>query len=136
MSKTKPEDTPRGSLAILLIASGVMAWILVPRYFVIGPAAARADAVEFMTQVKMNPTAAYAKYDGKIVELTGPAWRVGVSWGTPTVQVGVPIFNTNCALSKRDAERASRLQRAENVTVRGRASISGSSMTLKPCRIR
>src|SRR5437016_177370 len=87
---------------------------------------ARISAEQLFREYKTDRKAAAEKYQGKILEVTGVAERVGAdSAGSPFVNLrgepasgGVQVF-----FSKGQGDRASKVQPGQTITVKGKSTV-------------
>lgn len=100
---------------------------------------ARADHTMEATALSMsargNQASVHVKYEGKTIEMTGKVYKVTMAWRIPVVSVGLLWNNIDCHLSILDTQQAGRLQQGDAIRVKGVASVSGSTITLKRCTI-
>lgn len=103
------------------------------------PAAVNVSAVNLENQWLNNTIAAEEDYGGKIVDLSGSVYSVGVSsTGTPYVQLnagGGPILTVYCYFPNKARATLAALKVQENVVLEGTVAAGDHSLSVKGCRV-
>lgn len=119
---------------------GVVALVLLFYWFIgrhmIGSVDYTVSATDLVFDFLQNEVAAYAKYEGKVVQVSGSIIDTTVSLGVPLIVLAGPV---SCGLKSSEMQRAGSLKRGQEVVLVGEVSggrgFLDGGVTLMPCRL-
>lgn len=132
------DEMTAGDAAKTLFLTAIMiggAWVGWSSFFGVGSTDIKIAAEDLYIAYAKNPASAFAQFDKKTAEVSGPVRSVSMRGSTPILYVGPLIVNVACELPSSAAGRVGALKPGDAVTVRGRVRSNGSTARLKPCEL-